>query len=39
MIFEMTLSYDIIVIPLMLASVIGYYTFRGFGMHSLYHHG
>ena len=38
MIFEMTLSYEIM-IPLMLASVIGYYTFRGFRMHSLYHHG
>jgi CIC family chloride channel protein len=38
MIFEMTLSYEVM-IPLMLASVIGYYTFRGFGMHSLYHHG
>jgi CIC family chloride channel protein len=38
MIFEMTLSYEIM-IPLMLASVIGYYTFRGFGLHSLYHHG
>jgi CIC family chloride channel protein len=38
MIFEMTLSYEIM-IPLMLASVIGYYTFRGLKMHSLYHHG
>ncbi|HVU38103.1 MAG TPA: ClcB-like voltage-gated chloride channel protein [Opitutales bacterium] len=36
MIFEMTLSYEIM-IPLMLASVIGYYTFRSLKMHSLYH--
>jgi CIC family chloride channel protein len=35
MIFEMTQSYEIM-IPLMLASVIGYYTVRGFGLHSLY---
>jgi len=38
MIFEMTLSYEIM-IPLMLASVIGYYTFRGLRLNSLYHHG
>ncbi len=38
MIFEMTLSYEIM-IPLMLASVIAYYTFRGLRLHSLYHHG
>jgi len=38
MIFEMTLSYEIM-IPLMLSSVIAYYTFRGLGRHSLYHHG
>jgi CIC family chloride channel protein len=37
MIFEMTLSYDIM-IPLMLSSVIAYYTFRGLRLHSLYHH-
>jgi CIC family chloride channel protein len=37
MIFEMTLSYEIM-IPLMLASVIAYYTFRGLRVHSLYHH-
>ncbi len=38
MIFEMTLSYEIM-IPLMLSSVIAYYTFRGLRLHSLYHHG
>ncbi len=38
MIFEMTLSYEIM-IPLMLAAVIAYYTFRRIGLHSLYHHG
>jgi chloride channel protein, CIC family len=38
MIFEMTLSYDIM-IPLMLSSVISYYTFRGLRLSSLYHHG
>ena len=38
MIFEMTLSYEIM-IPLMLSSVIAYYIFRGLGLHSLYHHG
>jgi CIC family chloride channel protein len=35
MVFEMTLSYEIM-IPLMLATVIGYYTVRGFGLQSLY---
>jgi CIC family chloride channel protein len=37
MVFEMTQSYEIM-IPLMLASVIGYYTVRGFGLQSLYAH-
>lgn len=35
MLFEMTLSYDII-LPLMLCSVIAYYTARGFDARSLY---
>ncbi len=35
MLFEMTLSYDII-LPLMLCSVIAYYTARGFEERSLY---
>ena len=35
MLFEMTLSYDII-LPLMLCSVIAYYTARGFDAQSLY---
>jgi chloride channel protein, CIC family len=37
MVFEMTLSYESM-IPLMISSVIAYYVFRGFGIHSLYHH-
>jgi len=35
MLFEMTLSYDI-VLPLMLCSVISYYTAKGIRSHSLY---
>ncbi len=35
MVFEMTRGYEII-IPLMLASVVGYYTFRATGLTSLY---
>ncbi len=35
MLFEMTLSYDII-LPLMLCSVVAYYTARGIEGHSLY---
>ncbi|MDB6115669.1 MAG: Chloride channel core, partial [Lacunisphaera sp.] len=35
MLFEMTLSYDII-LPLMLCSVIAYYTAKGLQTHSLY---
>jgi len=35
MLFEMTLSYDII-LPLMLCSVIAYYTAKGIAGHSLY---
>ena len=35
MLFEMTLSYDI-VLPLMLCSVIAYYTAKGLESHSLY---
>lgn len=35
MLFEMTLSYDI-VLPLMLCAVVAYYTAKGFSSHSLY---
>ncbi|MBI5425858.1 MAG: ClcB-like voltage-gated chloride channel protein [Opitutae bacterium] len=35
MLFEMTLTYDI-VLPLMLCTVIAYYTAKGLGSHSLY---